>query len=96
MATRTTKHINGVAAPSLNAADLLALIVKERKKDVDAVPPGFLTVEQWSKAWNLERTRTKQLLHYAVEQGLADRQTFRIMCGIKRCPVAHFKQLKKA
>lgn len=95
MATRTTKHINGVAAPSLTPADLLALIVRERMKDVDTVPPGFLTVEQWSKEWNLERTRTKQLLAYAVEKGHAERQTFRILCGIKRCPVAHFKQLKK-
>lgn len=95
MATRTTKHINGVAAPGLNPADLLALIVKERAKEVDVAPPGFLTTDQWAEKWGIERTRSADLLAYALKQGLVERQTFRIMCGKKRCPVAHFKQLKK-
>jgi hypothetical protein len=95
MATRTTKHLDRVASPGLNPADLLALIVKERSKDVDAVPPGFLTTDQWAEKWGIERTRSADLLAYAVKQGLAERQSFRIMCGKKRCPVAHFKQLKK-
>ena len=95
MATRTTNNQHRVAAPRLTADDLLALIVKERAKDVDTVPPGFLRVDEWAKKWGLERNRTTDLLAYAVKQGLAERQTFRIMCGRKRCPVAHFKQLKK-
>lgn len=96
MATRTTKHLNGVASPGLTPADLLALIVKERSKDVDAVPPGFLSTDQWAEKWGIERTRAADLLAYALKQGLVERQSFRIMCGKKRCPVAHFRQLKKA
>jgi len=84
-----------MASPGLNPADLLALMVRERSKEADAVPPGFLTTDQWSDVWGIERTRSADLLAYAVKQGLAERQTFRIMCGKKRCTVAHFKQLKK-
>lgn len=92
MATRTTKHLNGVASPGLKADDLLNLILKERSKDVDAVPPGFLRAEAWAKKWGMERTRTMQLLTYAVEKGHVEKRVFRVMCGIKRCPVTHYRE----
>ena len=92
MATRTTKHIDRVATPGLNPVDLLALIVRERSKDVDTVEPGFHRVEHWSKLWDMERTRTIQMLVYAVQKGLAECKTYKIMCGSKRCPVKHYRQ----
>jgi len=95
MATRTTKHLNRVASPGLTSDGLLALILKERSKDVDEVPPGYFTTDQWAKKWGIERTRATDLLAYAVSKGHAERKTFRVMCGIKRCPVAHFRQTKK-
>ena len=95
MATRTTKHLNGVASPGLTATHLLNLILKERSKDVDAVPEGFMRVEAWAKAWGIERTRAQQLVTYAVEKGVMECQSFRIICGIKRCPVKHYRPAKK-
>ena len=81
-----------MAAPGLKPADLLALIIKERSKDVDAVEPGFERVEAWSERWGMERTRTIQMLNYAVERGIAECKVFRVMCGSKRCPVKHYRQ----
>lgn len=95
MATRTTKHLDRVASSGLTPDGLLALILKERSKEVDAVPPGFLSVDGWAKKWNIQRTRAAELLAYAVTKGVVERQTYRILCGIKRCPVAHFRELKK-
>lgn len=84
-----------MAAPSLKASDLLALIIKERSKEVDIVPPGFMRIEAWAEKWGVERTRANDLLAYAVKAGMAERQTFRVMCGRKRCPVAHYRQVAK-
>lgn len=92
MATRTTNNQHRVAAPSLKASDLLNLIIAERNKEVDIVPDGFLRAEAWAKAWSIERSRAQQLLAYAVERGVMECQSFRILCGIKRCPVKHYRQ----
>jgi hypothetical protein len=83
-----------VETAGLTAADLLGLILKERSKEVDVVPPGFLRIEGWAKEWGIERTRAQQLLVYAVEKGVMECQTFRVICGVKRCPVKHFRQKK--
>ena len=92
MATRTTKHLNRVAAPGLTSTDLLALILKEQTRDVDAVPEGWLTAQQWGEKWNLSSNRTGELLKYAVEKGLCEVRKFRITTGAKVYPVPHYRQ----
>ena len=95
MATRTTKHLNGVAAPGLKTDDLLAIILKEKRTELDKVPEGFFTVAQWAKKWSLCPSRTKQLIVYALEKGLVERQKFRIETGFKTYLVPHYRELKK-
>ena len=92
MATRTTKHQQRVAASNLSTDSLLNLILRERAREVDVVPPGFYRVEHYCEEMGMHRSRVSELLHYAEAKGLVERKVFKVQCGAKRYPAAHYRR----
>ena len=88
MATRTTKHLDGVAAPGLSSKEVLSLILREINKDADVVPPGFMSSHAYAREWKMSIRRAQEILKEATERGIMERRDLRVLSGSKRvvCP----------
>ena len=53
--------------PAVKAQRLLEKLYKQRLGEVDKIPPGFMSLEGYSKAWKMKRTQTDRLLKRAVK-----------------------------
>lgn len=53
--------------PAVKAQRLLEKLYKQRLGEVDKVPPGYMTIEGYCKAWKMKRTQTDRLLKRAVK-----------------------------
>lgn len=96
MATRATKHLNRVASAGVTSGELLSLIQSELNKDVDTVPPGFLTSAQYAREWRMSVRRAQELLKAAAERGVVERMDFRVLSGNRRVVFPHYRPFKKS
>lgn len=96
MATRTTKHLNGVASPGLKTDDLLALIMAARSKAAEAVPPGFKNCDQWAVEWGMSSRRASEILNEGTRLGVIERKQFRVHHNDQSLRMRpYFRALKK-
>ena len=95
MATRTTKHLDRVAAPGLKPDGLLSLILREINGDMDVVPPDFKTSGQYARDWRMSIRRAQELLKTATEMGVVERKDFKVLSGNRRVSVPHYRAMKK-
>ena len=96
MATRTTKHLNRVAAPGLKTDDLLALIMAARSKAAETIPPGFKNCDEWALEWKMSPRRASELLNEGSRLGVIERKQFRVHHNDKSLRMRpYFRALKK-
>jgi hypothetical protein len=58
---------------------------------LDEVPPGWFTARQLAKKLGKSDARTGHMLGQAVQDGRAERQSFRITTGSVTRPVPHYR-----
>lgn len=70
--------------------DWLQALQKVREEKVEKPDPGFKTVKELAAGLGLSRRRTRDLVTELVEEGRAERKTFKTIAGA----VYHYKLLK--
>ena len=56
--------------PAVKAQRLLDEVYRQRKMEVDKVPPGYMTIQQYAKLWKMGRTNTEIIIKEAVKKKL--------------------------
>jgi Fic family protein len=71
---------------------LLAVVMAAIHRKPEAVPPGYHTIDQWAKRWDVSRTMATKYIHKAVEIGLMDKKSYLVMCrkDARPYPTAHY------
>ena len=60
----------------------------------DHVPADFFTREEIETLWNLQKTQASRRIKSAVEDGLMERQDFRVLVGKSVKPKPHYRVLQ--
>jgi Fic family protein len=55
--------------PSVKAQRLLEQVYAMRKGNVDTIPNGYFSANQYAKMWKMGRTNTERFLKELVESG---------------------------
>lgn len=53
--------------------DILAAIMREVRKDVDPVPPGYMPMEDFRKAWKMPKSTAQDYLEKGMKKGILHR-----------------------
>ena len=53
--------------PAVKAQRLLEQLYRQRQGEIDAVPKGYMSVQQYRKLWKMGRSNTERLLKKAVK-----------------------------
>lgn len=83
-----------MASTKSEAQRLLDLIHKERLSEVEKIPKGFYSVEQWAKKWGRARSSSRTYLDIAAEKGIMERRVFRVAIGRYYRRVSYFRAIK--
>ena len=67
--------------PALKAQRLLEEVYRQRKMEVDKVPPGYMTIAQYAKLWKMGRTNTEIIIKEAVKNKLVKMVRLRQVVG---------------
>jgi hypothetical protein len=59
--------------------DLLAAILREVNKDVEAIPAGWKTIDQWAKEWGYSRSRARDYVLKGCKLGMMEGRIFRCL-----------------
>ena len=72
----------------MDALEALALLRREISQDVEEVPEGWRTCQQWAEAWGLSRPHTSTLIRNGVASGRVEMREFKITttAGVRRVP----------
>jgi hypothetical protein len=72
----------------MDALAALALLRREMSGNVETVPDGWRTCQQWSEAWGLSRPHTSTLLSYGVSANRVEMREFKLQtpAGVRRVP----------
>jgi hypothetical protein len=74
--------------PAISALEALALLRREISGNVETIPDGWRTCQQWSEAWGLSRPHTSTLLSSGVSSGRVEMREFKVEtpAGVRRVP----------
>lgn len=72
----------------MDALEALALLRRELSSDVETVPDGWRTSQQWADAWGLSRPHTFTMLSAGLSAGRVEKCDFKIQTpsGVRRVP----------
>lgn len=72
----------------MDALEALALLRREISGNVETVPDGWRTCQQWSEAWGLSRPHTSTLLSSGVSASRVEMREFKVQtpAGVRRVP----------
>ena len=78
------------------ADSLLLRVMREIHKTAETPEKGFRTVDGWSQHWGLGRSRTRDYILKAIELGIMEEKTFRVVFRkeSKPYPLAHYREVK--
>lgn len=80
----------------LEASAALAAIRKATARQLDKVPPGWRTSEEYARLWNKPEKTAAHILMTGAKAGAMERKKFVVMCGEIRRAVWHYRQKKKS
>lgn len=86
---RTLPKGRNFAIPDEVAA-ALATLQDAIAKQIDTVPDGWRTSEQWSEAWKISRRRTGELIRAGIASGNVEVRQFVVVNGPFRRPLRHY------
>lgn len=53
--------------------DILAAILREVRKDIDPIPPGYMCIKELQKAWKMARSTATDYVEKGVNAGILHR-----------------------
>lgn len=53
--------------------DILAAILREVRKDIDPIPPGYMSIKQLKKAWKMPKSTTVDYIKKGIKKGILHR-----------------------
>lgn len=59
--------------------DLLAAILREVNREVDIIPAGWMTINQWAKKWGKSRSRARDYILRGCQMGIMESRIFRCL-----------------
>lgn len=80
----------------MDALEALAMIRREIDNEtVEEPAPGFLTTQQWAKAWGTARPTASAILRDGIRAGVIEMEDFKIHTGgiLRRIP--HYRAVPK-
>lgn len=84
-----------MASPRKSEAQkLLDLIHQERLSETDKIPLGFLSTNDWAKAWDVRRSSAERFIIIALKGGLMEKKTFKVATNGRFCRVSYFRATK--
>lgn len=74
---------------------LLVKVMAAVHRKAELVPPGYRTIDQWAKHWDISRSMATKYIHKAVEIGMMDKKSFLVTCrkDARPYPTAHYGEL---
>jgi len=88
MATRTTAKRTGLASADLSAKALLAALLGVQ---LDTVPPGWFTSQEWCARWRLSQSRTYSVVTELTRGGKMERAVYLIQTPTGPRRVPHYR-----
>lgn len=92
-ATRMSEDNDQYDEPAASCNALMARAMEAMRSGVDAVPRGFLTVQQYADHFRISRQTAQRQLRAGHERGTIERRAFRITTGSVCRPVPHFRAI---
>lgn len=71
---------------AMTPAQALAALQSMLSPEVETPPEGFMTMEQWSAAWNLSLTHASRIIRQGIAKGAVDKAEYRLEAGKRKVP----------
>jgi hypothetical protein len=59
--------------------EILSAILREMSKDVEVIPAGWKTIDQWAKEWGYSRSRARDYVLKGCKLGIMQGRFFRYL-----------------
>lgn len=83
-----------MASSKSEAQRLLDLIHKERLSEVEKIPPGFYSVEEWAKKWKRAVSSARTYLDLGAKKGIVEKKVFRVAIGRYYRRMSYYRAIK--